>query len=517
MRKSVRFLSLIALILTVCACAFAFAACGSPSLDLEGYIKVTYDCMGGNIDKLDTRVLYGKPGSLAVEPKGTTGFVEAKRANYSLVGWYTAHGEGTFTPSADGEYVGYYEFTLAEDGEYVGYPYYYEDRDGDYVAVTKEDGEVYELYDAENEEYKNLTRFSVITRYELYDAENAAHEALQRYSAEEGYVLYKSFNPDHAGLTRYTANYEWDEHDRWNFATDRLGEEDFTLYARWVYNLKIYWDWQNGKGTVYSYENGQLGVEIERGENIPQTQQIPSKTGSTFTYWYKDAECTERWDFATDVFPTDEAVTTITLYAGYVEGEYTRISTAKAFKDAISNDASGRYLLVNDIDFEGTEQSFSNGKSTINGDKETVRGTVFKGEINGLNNTISGIKINAVGNDSVSAGQTVNKYFGFFGQTENAVIKDVNLEGEIVFDTSSTNNMYIGAVVGRDKGGSTFTGVTTDFTLTASDGETATCNVTVGGGIAGKTATTTITGCNFTDSAALAANIDTTGTVTVAG
>ena len=517
MKKSVRFFSLIALILIVCACVFAFAACGSPSINLEGYVKVTYDCMGGNIDKLDTRVLYGKPGSLAVEPKGTTGFVEAKRTNYSLVGWYTAHGEGTFTPSAEGEYVRYYEFTAADDGEYVGYSYYYENRDGEYVVVTNESGEVYELYDDGKEEHKNLTRYSVITRYELYDAENAEHTNLQRYSAEEAYVLYKSFNPDYAGLTRYTANYEWNENDRWNFETDRLGDEDFTLYARWAYNLKIYWDWQNDKNTVYAYENGQLGVEIERGENIPQTQQIPSKTGCTFTYWYKDAECTEKWDFANDIFPVDEEITAITLYAGYVEGNYTRISTAKEFTNRLSADKESRLLLIADIDFGGVEQSFSNGKATITGDKETVRRTVFKGEINGLGNTISGIKINATGKDAASEEQIINKYFGFFGWTENAVIKDVKLEGTIVFYTDSVNEMYIGAAVGRDEGGSTFCNVTTDFTLTASDENQATCNVRISGGVVAKTGTTTITDCDFTDANELANAINTTGTVTVVG
>ena len=215
------------------------------------------------------------------------------------------------------------------------------------------------------------------------------------------------------------------------------------------------------------------------------------------------------------MFPTDETVTAITLYAGYVDGQYTRVTKLKDFKDAISKDTSSKLLLLSDIDFSGEEQNFSNGKLTIVGEKQTARGTTFKGEINGLGNTIKGIKIVAVGTETPKEGNVINRYFGFFGQTENAVIKNVNLEGEIVFDTSSINNIYIGAAVGRDKGGSVIENVTTNFTLTATDENPAICDVVVGGGVAAKTPTTVIQGCVFTDGNILKEGINTFGTVTV--
>lgn len=513
-----KLLGIIILSVVAVLCAAGLTACAEPDVDLTGYVAVTFDCMGGTIDKMPTRTLYGKPGTLVVEPKGMIGLVEAKRLNYSLIGWYTAHGEGRFDPSAEGDYVYYYEFTENENGDYVAYEYYYENAEGSYVLRTIEGETVYDVYNPDNAEHIGLVRYARIIRYKPYvQQEDASQDGAVRYSASRAYVLYDRNNPDHAELSRYVASYEWDENDRWNFDTDRIGDEAFTLYARWAYNLKIFWDYQDDKNTVYTYENGRLEIEINRGQAIPQTSLIPTKSGHTFTFWYKDKECTERWDFDTDVFPVEDEITAITLYAGYIEGAYTRISTAKQFVDALNKDSdkNGRYLLVDDIDFGGEVQKFSDGKVTVQGEKETVRGTVFKGEINGLGNTVSGIKINAKGTDAATETQTVKKFFGFFGQTDGAVIKNVNFVGEIVFDTDSVNEMYIGTVIGRDKGGSTIENVTTEFTLTATDESLAVCNAWISGGIALKGTDTAITDCNFADAEVLGANIVTSGTKTI--
>lgn len=491
-------------------------ACGKASIDLSGYTKVTYDCMGGHIDKLPTRTLYAKPNTLIVEPKGSIGLVEAKRTNYTLIGWYTAHGEGTYTESTDGDYVYYYTFEKDPDGDYVKTYFYYQDAAGGYVEEEVLGETVY----VEATDSSSGQRFSMIEIYALYDETNEEHTKAERYSATAAYVLYDVNNPDHQNLPRYLATYTWDEANKWDFKNSRVGEEEITLYARWAYNLKIYWDY--GNGTTYTYENGQLGVDITRGEKIPKTQLIPQKNGYTFTYWYKDAACTEKWDFAADVFPTDTSVTSITLHAGYVEGKYERIESAKQFKEKLSGSASGKYLIIsgkyliiNDIDLKGATFAYSNVKITNTNGVDGTPGSTFKGEINGLGNKITGLIVNVKNTDTGKAGQTANRYFGLFGCAENAVITNLEVEGEIVVDSSSTSPVYIGTVLGIDRGNTKIENVKTTFTLRMTSDKAMTSNVYISGGVARKSDTSIIGENEFTDVGVLRANLNTTGTVTI--
>ncbi len=479
------------------------------NLNLDGYTAVVYDCMGGNIDRLPTRTLFAKPGSLLVEPQGTSGLVSPKKEGYALIGWYTAHGEGTYSESSTGEYVNYFNFTLDEEkkADYVGYPYYYESSLGEYVAVQGATAEdiTYEVYDNTKEEHTGLKRYDMVMRYELFDEEEPKHEKLSRYTATAAYVYYNANNPDHVSLTRYDASFTWNENDKWDFAADKVSNENFTLYARWVRNLKITLDFNDGLGNERVYENGVLDVSIERGEKIAERRVIPNKkAGYTFTYWYKDPECTERWDFANDVFPTDETITEIRLYAGYVEGAYVRIMNADEFGKI--KDYSAKYLLLADIDFGKIMQTFS--KASIR-DEATMSGGVFTGELNGYGHTISNIRINAyhIGKELLKETQ----YFGFFGITENANIHDINLQGEIRVNADSTKDMYIGAVAGMDKGGSTFKNIDVDFTTTMFNGTSATSDIWFGELSGAKTPTTTIINCVTPGN--LIANISTSGTL----
>ena len=57
---------------------------------------------------------------------------------------------------------------------------------------------------------------------------------------------------------------------------------------------------------------------VENGKSIsePATPTLPSYYGYTFEGWYKDADCTQKWDFNTDVVTDDT-----TLYAGWDNGK----------------------------------------------------------------------------------------------------------------------------------------------------------------------------------------------------
>lgn len=51
---------------------------------------------------------------------------------------------------------------------------------------------------------------------------------------------------------------------------------------------------------------------VKVGGTVTAPTQNPSKTGFTFTGWYKDSSCTTKWNFDTDTIQSDT-----TLYAGY--------------------------------------------------------------------------------------------------------------------------------------------------------------------------------------------------------
>ncbi len=231
---------------------------GEDEIDFDSLISVTYDCMGGNIDKLPTRTLLSQPNSLIIEPKGTSGFVEPKKVGYTLEGWYTDYISGDFTLAEEGEYV--YANIYSKDlaGSYVGIPNYYLDNEGDYVGkeVVGSEELVYELFNAEDETHELLNRYGMFFTYELYDEENEAHDGYQRYSAELDYSLYDERNPEHEGLAKYMASLTFNPADKWDFATNKISDQPLVLYAKWVKNLLINWIYNNGSDTVVTFQNG---------------------------------------------------------------------------------------------------------------------------------------------------------------------------------------------------------------------------------------------------------------------
>ena len=106
----------------------------------------------------------------------------------------------------------------------------------------------------------------------------------------------------------------------WDFEKD-IVVSDMTLYAGWeeekepepgtdetaytvTFNLQ-------GKGTALEEYAGY--VDIVPGSTIKEPV-VPGAEGYQFTGWYKDAECTAKWDFTKDVVNAD-----MTLYAGWEE------------------------------------------------------------------------------------------------------------------------------------------------------------------------------------------------------
>ena len=102
--------------------------------------------------------------------------------------------------------------------------------------------------------------------------------------------------------------------DKYGRSTVRYDKtEDCTLYARWVEAPLCTVTFDPNGGTL----NGAATSEEKQNERISRPDEEPERKGYTFIGWYKDAACTQRWDFD-DPIPGN-----MTLYAGWRAHSYT--------------------------------------------------------------------------------------------------------------------------------------------------------------------------------------------------
>ena len=310
--------------------------------------------------------------------------------------------------------------------------------------------------------------------YEKLNGEEE-HDAGTRYSVNDKYV----FSADTTkGAVRFEATMDY-----WDFANRVVTEDDctwdgekyvLTLYAHWEKKNTIYYHYENGTGKVDESTKKLLAdnityIPLIPGDTIGKKEIVPLYVGHTFVCWSKTQDEYDPWDFANDVFPTDS--TELHLYAYYIDGEYTRVSTVKGLSE-VGKKPSGKYLLVNDINLSGTEYT-----SSPLGLSENV---VFTGEfisfghkITGLTYKLSPSKKN-VGSDDVLG-------IALFPRVCGAKIEGVGVEATFVISGLSSKEepaykedikLYCGGLIGTVletsgdvSGKTTVTGCTADLTV----------------------------------------------------
>ncbi|MEG2159499.1 MAG: hypothetical protein RRY18_06415, partial [Clostridia bacterium] len=179
-------------------------------------------------------------------------------------------------------------------------------------------------------------------------------------------------------------------------------------------------------------------------EPIEESKIVPYQDAKTFTSWYKDKECTQRWNFKEDVFPKSKA--TLNLYAGYVDGLWERILTVKDLSKVVEN-LSGNYLLLNNLDLGGTSEH-PLGFATYAQDSALAK---FTGKFNGYGNTISNFRTEF--SNTVIGVREKTFCFGLFPILDGATITNLNIVGEYIVSKRSISPIMIGAVAGEAKGG----------------------------------------------------------------
>ena len=96
----------------------------------------------------------------------------------------------------------------------------------------------------------------------------------------------------------------------WTFSIDTVPANNVTLYAKWTPNsYTVAFDSQGGSAVT-----DQTGIY---GSTI--TEPSVTRTGYTYSGWYKEAVCTNVWNFSTDTIPPNN----ITLHSKWIINSYT--------------------------------------------------------------------------------------------------------------------------------------------------------------------------------------------------
>lgn len=475
-------------LLSVCLCACSVGS----AVDTGGMYLVTYEANGGRIDGMPGRELYVNPGDLLVLPAAgetsTSSMGRIIRRGYTLMGWYTKE-TVSFKQSPDGEYVAL-DAVYRRDNDGDAVLVYQAAEDGEYVLITGDAGDSYELYNPETEAHQALERYTRV--FVAYD--EGEHEGLLRYTRDETtpyailgdlfeesyrgayaldgetyrlaaeadpgprYALQPSFvsaAEDVTALDRYDAIFTYDEADKWDFARDRMPEQDMTLYANWQESLTVtyvYWD-----GSSFSIYDNLAGETITK-----PTGSAKDGNGRTFVGWSRSQTEYDEWDFTADVYP--QGTSLLTLYAFYKEGELIRITNASQLKQ-VGKDPSASYVLANDIDLEG-----------VTGHPlGFTKDTVFTGSFDGGGHTLKNFTLQA-------NGKLMTKLsMGLFSNAKGANIHDLNVDYSISVGKRNGANLVLGGIVGTDMGdNTTLTNCTGRVKIFTQDGSVCNGNISYG-------------------------------------
>ncbi|MDP4120517.1 MAG: leucine-rich repeat protein [Bacillota bacterium] len=182
---------------------------------------------------------------------------------------------------------------------------------------------------------------------------------------------------------------------------------DITFYAHWTVAIYTVTFNSNG-GTDVASQTASYNTTI----SAPTTQ---TKTGYTFTGWYKDAACTTLWNFSTDIVTADT-----TLYAGWTINTYT-----------VTFNSNGGIAVAS--------QTASYNTTISAPTAPTKAGYTFAGWYKDVNCTI----LWTFTTDVITANTTL-----YAGWNANGYIKgDVNGDGVVSLKDASSIQKYLAGVI----------------------------------------------------------------------
>lgn len=175
---------------------------------------------------------------------------------------------------------------------------------------------------------------------------------------------------------------------RWDFAKDKLEQDELTLYAGWEkqinFTFTVYYMDGDTPVAVNSYAPSQ--EQINAGAKISRNnrERTAKRAGYTPMGYYSDPACTMPWndDF---VHPADEQHPDVPIYVKYLEGEWNLVSNYNELYSAYRSNKN--IYLLNDIDCEGDILYINTYGGTWQGNNHTVSNFVVE------NNSIGAISM----------------------------------------------------------------------------------------------------------------------------
>ncbi len=218
--------------------------------------------------------------------------------------------------------------------------------------------------------------------------------------------------------------------DKWDFKTDKVGDDGVKLYAKWNriirFTFSVYYKDENEEEVYLGRYN------VDEGEAFSDYLRYAGTRIGYTPVGFTDAEGNPiKENDASFVHPGGKVSTDIKVYVLYERGEFVRVSTAEQLNANKSRDIK----LDADIDFNGEEFSgFYNYGKILDG----------KGE-DGVIHTIKNFKLTyRDDNDSLSDYEDdIGRFvlgISLFGAANNAVIRNVKFEN-VIIDINTRNSM----------------------------------------------------------------------------
>ncbi|MBE7086538.1 MAG: hypothetical protein E7366_05260 [Clostridiales bacterium] len=197
------------------------------------------------------------------------------------------------------------------------------------------------------------------------------------------------------------------------------------------------------------FKNGDVigSIEYDTTGNAYDVGEIVEVKDKAFTFikYYADAACTQTVSWPLKPLDTDD-----TVYAKYIEGDWTLVSSAKDVRTMFSKTgAKERYWILNDIDCKGSAiTSATTFAAEVQGNGFTISNfKVIKGEISSgavvalFGNITATAKLENVTFANVSMEYTVksgplNIYFAYASLDDAATVTNVSLQGKMTIKKS---------------------------------------------------------------------------------
>lgn len=166
---------------------------------------------------------------------------------------------------------------------------------------------------------------------------------------------------------------------KWDFAKDRLEQDELILYAGWEkqikYTFTVYYLDGGKPVAVNSYTPSQEQISLGAKISKNNRERTAKRAGYTALGYYSDITCTVEWD-DNFVHPANEQTLDVPIYVTYIEGEW---SLVRNYDDLYTAYRGNKNIyLLNDVDCEADTLYINSYSGIWEGNNYTVKNFVVE-------------------------------------------------------------------------------------------------------------------------------------------